>query len=492
MAALVAGGEVAAAYAYSPWGEASGAGELPFFGWNSQEHVGGGTALQYLRARFYDAAQAAFPTADTYLGDVSDPATLNRYAYCAGNPVTYSDPTGHERFSSQKQRNSWLKNNSAKGKTQKLNTKLVLEHRKSPLSTGMNNLALSMSKLPLWSGVAARAAKVASGAPKASQAYRTQLPGRASPVFSTPKSGSQKKASSSPSSKSLWGGARSGSLFPHVVSYSQSQAQKIRERFCGKDMKHIGAQAPEPVKIALNVTHTALDLFGFVPVAGAVPDSLNALIYFAEGNDFEGFLSLGAAIPFAGDAGKAGYMAAKYGDDVVDAVKKGAGAVADAAKAADRVAGSASRSAEEIERALSAANRVEDFDPLEKANSAKLGDNLEAINDVRPSYDHDAHHIVPGGHPKAESARLLLSKYRISINSAANGVFLPRQKGVTDAAYHPYLNRTNYINMVNYRLSKAEERGMASGREREEILLELADIKKMLQSPGNSWIWEKK
>ena len=95
VASVLSGGSVSAAYSYTPWGEASGAGELPFLGYNSQEHAGGGTGLQYLRARFYDAASAAFPTADSYLGDPSDPSTLNRYAYCGGNPVAFSDPSGN-------------------------------------------------------------------------------------------------------------------------------------------------------------------------------------------------------------------------------------------------------------------------------------------------------------------------------------------------------------------------------------------------------------
>lgn len=232
VAALVAGGEVAAAYAYSPWGEASGAGKLPFFGYNSQEHVGGGTALQYLRARFYDAAQAAFPTADTYLGDVSDPATLNRYTYCAGNPVTYSDPTGHERFSSQKQRNSWLKNNSAAAKRQKAKGASGAVSR----ATSRSGLAaLSAAGLvPGVSAVVSAASKArgqtalrAASARVSLSAAASLLPGRAGKAVlgAVSQAGKRKSAATMASALS----ARS----PGIVGYAQRQVAAVIERFCG-------------------------------------------------------------------------------------------------------------------------------------------------------------------------------------------------------------------------------------------------------------------
>jgi hypothetical protein len=36
-----------------------------------------------------------FISADTYAGDPSDPASLNRYSYVHNNPYKYTDPTGH-------------------------------------------------------------------------------------------------------------------------------------------------------------------------------------------------------------------------------------------------------------------------------------------------------------------------------------------------------------------------------------------------------------
>ena len=40
--------------------------------------------------------KGSFLTEDSYLGDIRNPLTLNRYSYCSGNPLFYSDPSGHD------------------------------------------------------------------------------------------------------------------------------------------------------------------------------------------------------------------------------------------------------------------------------------------------------------------------------------------------------------------------------------------------------------
>ena len=48
-----------------------------------------------LRARYYNTDTGRFIQKDEYKGDFTQPSTLNRYAYCAGNPVNRIDPSGY-------------------------------------------------------------------------------------------------------------------------------------------------------------------------------------------------------------------------------------------------------------------------------------------------------------------------------------------------------------------------------------------------------------
>ncbi len=50
---------------------------------------------QYLRARYYDVVNGNFFTEDSYLGNINEPLTLNRYNYCVSSPVNYVDPSGN-------------------------------------------------------------------------------------------------------------------------------------------------------------------------------------------------------------------------------------------------------------------------------------------------------------------------------------------------------------------------------------------------------------
>ncbi len=53
------------------------------------------TGTIYLRARYYDPSMGRFISEDSYLGNNTDPLSLNLYTYCANNPILYKDPSGH-------------------------------------------------------------------------------------------------------------------------------------------------------------------------------------------------------------------------------------------------------------------------------------------------------------------------------------------------------------------------------------------------------------
>ncbi len=53
------------------------------------------SGFYYLNARYYDAVNGRFTQRDTYIGEISSPSTLNLYVYTAGNPIYYTDPSGH-------------------------------------------------------------------------------------------------------------------------------------------------------------------------------------------------------------------------------------------------------------------------------------------------------------------------------------------------------------------------------------------------------------
>ncbi len=55
---------------------------------------GNGTGNDYAFARYYSPRLGRFMSADPSGGDLSDPQTLNKYAYTRNNPINMIDPTG--------------------------------------------------------------------------------------------------------------------------------------------------------------------------------------------------------------------------------------------------------------------------------------------------------------------------------------------------------------------------------------------------------------
>jgi RHS repeat-associated protein len=58
----------------------------------------GDDGLMHVGARYYDPLVGRFVQADTHLGEMGNPQSLNRYNYCEGDPVNHVDPTGFSRL----------------------------------------------------------------------------------------------------------------------------------------------------------------------------------------------------------------------------------------------------------------------------------------------------------------------------------------------------------------------------------------------------------
>lgn len=55
--------------------------------------------LQYLRARYYDAASGMFNRLDPFFGNDMDPQSFHKYLYTHADPVNRVDPTGESAMS---------------------------------------------------------------------------------------------------------------------------------------------------------------------------------------------------------------------------------------------------------------------------------------------------------------------------------------------------------------------------------------------------------
>ena len=88
--ALSPSGTATGAQLYSPYGGVRyTSGTMPTSKGFTGQYADAATGLDYYGARYYDPTLGQFTAADT----VTDGA--NRYGYVAGNPTTFTDPTGH-------------------------------------------------------------------------------------------------------------------------------------------------------------------------------------------------------------------------------------------------------------------------------------------------------------------------------------------------------------------------------------------------------------
>ena len=102
-------------------------------------------------------------------------------------------------------------------------------------------------------------------------------------------------------------------------------------------------------------------------------------------------------------------------------------------------------------------------------NSKLLNKNLQAAGIERPD-DYAAHHLAPSTSPEAKIAREILKKFDIDINSAENGIYIPK-------SLNSHLNSHRYMDAVNDALSEANTK--------EEALEILKKIRETIKIKGD-------
>ena len=104
-------GTTAAAYSYTDFGDTTATVTSSFD--NEICYTGGildsETGLYYLNARYYDPETASFISQDSYRGETNDAGQWNLYAYCAGDPINATDPSGHLKIELPRWVPKWIK-----------------------------------------------------------------------------------------------------------------------------------------------------------------------------------------------------------------------------------------------------------------------------------------------------------------------------------------------------------------------------------------------
>jgi RHS repeat-associated protein len=91
------GSAVLMSKAYDPYGNLlaqSGIPSSPFAYAGEQLDQ---SSMLYLRARYYQSPDGRFLSKDTWDSEIYHPMTINKWIYTEGNPVNYTDPSGHRR-----------------------------------------------------------------------------------------------------------------------------------------------------------------------------------------------------------------------------------------------------------------------------------------------------------------------------------------------------------------------------------------------------------
>jgi RHS repeat-associated protein len=244
--------------------------------------------LYEMGARLYAPSMAAWTSLDTYPGSAQDPASMDRYLYAQGNPTTLIDPTGH---------------------------KAVLDYGTYVTPVFGKPGASSSSD-----GTSATGTSCSSSGTCTSPDDEHHPPSPTAPAGPD----CQATGTCQVVDYDAWmrgAIARGDGYYAECLrgsAWGWSECSRLAQQAAFDPYAETG-----PFDL-----HGWLDMAGFTPVFGAVPDGINAVRYLSEGDLVNGIASGVSAIPGLGDLVGGGKLVVKHGDEVIDAVA-GAGARAD-------------------------------------------------------------------------------------------------------------------------------------------------------------------
>ena len=265
---------------------------------------------------------------------------------------------------------------------------------------------------------------------------------------------------------------------PAVTPDTPKEAQAAREK------KGIWGLVSGPV-------HFVLGAAGFIPGLGAIPDVLDAGVYALEGDAISAGLSLGAAVPLAGDAVKAGTLATKAGKQVVKAAAEKAAKEA-AERAAREAAERAAREAAERAAREAAEKKAKQEAGEAAAAGVKKGDGVKVKGKGKGPCDHLKKGKGQG--PYRGGAHSETSKPK---NDGKDSHHMPaKDSSPLDPDEGPAIqmdpkdhritssNGTQGLKGVKYRDQLAGL--LAQGKWREAMLMEIRDIRKIARKTGDA------
>jgi RHS repeat-associated protein len=114
------------------------------------------TGLMYYNARWYDPDLGRFMTEDTYPGDPNQPQKLNRYIYVMGNPLRFTDPTGHDAGFAGRDPNELserdMKRKFLEERTQEARERMQREQRQQTAKGRQYQIRLKLARDRLYTG----------------------------------------------------------------------------------------------------------------------------------------------------------------------------------------------------------------------------------------------------------------------------------------------------------------------------------------------------